>query len=68
MCCTLEAGSRNWQEIGANVHNCDMLKVTKVAPWAIDSCEKLMGEYNIGSFLIYQLLRQWPVEWDLYLE
>lgn len=52
MCCTLEAGSRNWQEIGANVHNCDMLKVTKVAPWAIGSCEKLMGEYNIGSFLI----------------
>lgn len=30
----------------------EVLKVTKVAPWAIAICDKLMGEYNISSFLI----------------
>lgn len=53
-CHTLGTGSRNWQEIQANGYNYDydVLKVTKAAPWAIAICEKLMGEYNIGSFLI----------------
>lgn len=42
------------------MHNLDVLKVTEVASWAIAVCKKLMGKYNIGSFLIYQSLRQWP--------
>lgn len=57
-CHTLGAASRNRQEIRANVSNCDVLKVIKVGPWAIAICEKLMGEYNIGGFLMYQSLRQ----------